>query len=197
MSAMPALLRNRFLLLGVALLGLLMAWLLTTRHADRSAMDQPRPDFFPARRVHPVNVRPLPPVPAADPEDWFTEQEKIAGCHYAAGRIAESLAIYQAVLDRRKELNGPDHPAVATLLDAMATVLRETGRSDEAEPLARQALQIDEKAYGPESAQVAHDLHSLGLILRAKVERPEAERVLQIGRAACRERGQSWGGVAS
>src|SRR5688572_20804080 len=126
---MPALPRNRFLLLGVALLGSLVAWHLAGRHADRLAMDQARPDFVPAQRVHPVNVRPLPPLPAADPEDWFKEQEKIAGSHYAAGRIAESLAIYQALLDRRTELNGPDHPAVATLLDAMAAVLRE--RSEE------------------------------------------------------------------
>ena len=44
---------------------------------------------------------------------------------------------------------GPDHPEVAIRLNNLAELLQATNRLDEAEPLMRRALAIDEKAYGP------------------------------------------------
>ena len=43
---------------------------------------------------------------------------------------------------------GNDHPDVATCLNNLATLLQDTNRPGEAEPLMRRALAIDEASYG-------------------------------------------------
>ena len=44
---------------------------------------------------------------------------------------------------------GPDHPKVATRLNNLATLLQDTNRLGEAEPLMRRALAIDEQLLWP------------------------------------------------
>jgi len=45
---------------------------------------------------------------------------------------------------------GHDHPNVATDLNNLAELLRNTNRLSEAEPLYRRALKIDEASFGPD-----------------------------------------------
>jgi Tetratricopeptide repeat len=54
---------------------------------------------------------------------------------------------------------------VATDIKTLATLLYDTNRPGEAEPLFRQALATDEKSYGPDHLTVARDLHSLAFAL--------------------------------
>ena len=50
---------------------------------------------------------------------------------------------------------GPEHPRVATRLNNLASLLQETNRLAEAEPLMKRALAIDEASYGSEPPRVA------------------------------------------
>ena len=45
---------------------------------------------------------------------------------------------------------GPEHPKVAIRLNNLATLLKDTNRLDEAEPLMRRALKIFEDSLGAE-----------------------------------------------
>jgi Tetratricopeptide repeat len=51
---------------------------------------------------------------------------------------------------------GPEHPNVATSLNNLAELLRDTNRLTEAEPLYRRALASDEKSYGLRASQRRH-----------------------------------------
>jgi hypothetical protein len=57
----------------------------------------------------------------------------------------------------------------------LAELLRATNRLDEAEPLYRRALAIDEQAYGPDHPRVAIPLNNLALLLQARSRLGEAE----------------------
>jgi len=73
---------------------------------------------------------------------------------------------------------GPDDSNVARSLNNLADLLRETQRTDEAEPLMRRALAIEEKAHG--SAQsTAACLVSLGSLLRETHRYEEAEQFIR------------------
>ena len=50
-------------------------------------------------------------------------------------------------------------------LNKLAELLQDTSRLEEAEPLMRRALAIDEKAYGPDHPAVAKDLNNLARLL--------------------------------
>lgn len=54
---------------------------------------------------------------------------------------------------------GPNAPQVSVPLECLATALHHTGRQYEAEPLARQALNIREAAFGSESPIVGKLAH--------------------------------------
>ena len=55
------------------------------------------------------------------------------------------------------------------------TLLRDTNRLAEAEPLYRRALKIDEASYGPDHPEVAADLNNLAILLRDTNRLGEAE----------------------
>jgi tetratricopeptide (TPR) repeat protein len=67
-------------------------------------------------------------------------------------------------------------------------LLKATNRLDDAEPLMRRALDIDEASYGPEHPEVATDLNNLALLLKVTNRLDEAEplyrRALEIDEAA-------------
>ena len=92
--------------------------------------------------------------------------------------IRRSLAI-------NEKSYGPEHPHVATGLDNLAGLLRDTNRLAEAEPLYRRALAIDEKSYGTEHPTVAFRLNNLAGLLQETNRLAEAEpvyrRALAIG----------------
>ena len=65
-----------------------------------------------------------------------------------------ALAIYEKAA-------GPEHPAVATLLNNLGQVSKVQGRYAEAEPLIRRSLAIREKVLGPDHPDVARSLNNL------------------------------------
>jgi len=74
----------------------------------------------------------------------------------------------------REKALGPRHPAVATSLNNMATVLRAQGRHADAEPFQRRALAILERALGPDHPLVANSLSNLAWVLHGRGEVDDA-----------------------
>src|SRR5262245_11043664 len=64
---------------------------------------------------------------------------------YRAGKYAEAIDIAKRVLATQEKALGPEHPDVGTSLNNLATLYRAQGRLDEAEPLFRRDLSIQEK----------------------------------------------------
>ena len=48
-------------------------------------------------------------------------------------------------------------------------VTEKPGKFDEAEPLLKRSLAIDEKVYGPEHPEVATDLNYMGILLKGRI----------------------------
>ena len=100
---------------------------------------------------------------------------------------AGGTALSSSMRDRRSEL-GPDHPHVAIRLNNFAALLQATNRLEEAEPLLRRALAIDEASFGPDHPTVAIRLNNVASLLQASNRLAEAEplmrRALVIGEAS-------------
>ena len=60
-----------------------------------------------------------------------------------------------------------------------AQLLKATNRLDEAEPLMRQALEIDQHSFGPDHPNVATSLNNLAQLLQATNRLDEAEPLMQ------------------
>jgi len=61
----------------------------------------------------------------------------------------------------------------------LGALLRDTGRSDEAEPMLRQAIRIHETWLGPKHPHVATALNNLALLLQATNRPQEAESMFR------------------
>jgi tetratricopeptide (TPR) repeat protein len=79
---------------------------------------------------------------------------------------------------------GANHPEVATSLNNLAGLLRDTNRLAEAEPMMRRALAINEASFGSNHPEVATNLNNLARLLESTDRLAEAEpltrRVLAI-----------------
>jgi tetratricopeptide (TPR) repeat protein len=84
----------------------------------------------------------------------------------------------RGVQEAAKEL-GANDPAVAGLLDRQATLLQEIARYEDAEPLMRRALAIDEASYGNDHPTVATALNNLAQLLQATNRLAEAEPLMR------------------
>jgi hypothetical protein len=78
---------------------------------------------------------------------------------------------------------GANDPAVAGLLDRQACLLNEIARYEDAEPLFRRALAIDEASYGNDHPNVARDLNNMAELLLATNRLAEAEPLMRRGLA--------------
>ena len=74
---------------------------------------------------------------------------------------------------------GADHPNVAIPLANLAQLLKDTNRLQEAEPLMRRALAIDEASFGADHPDVARDLNNLAQLLQATNRLKEAEPLMR------------------
>ena len=85
------------------------------------------------------------------------------------------LAVAERGVQAAEKELGANDPAVAGLLDRQATLLRVIARYEDAEPLYRRALAIDEASYGNVHPEVARDLNNLALLLKHTNRLAEAE----------------------
>jgi len=90
----------------------------------------------------------------------------------AGTALAEALRIREGRLD-------PEHPDIAFSLNDLASLLGDTKRFGDAEPLFRRALAINEKSYGPDHPGVAIRLNNLARVLQDTNRRGEAEPLIR------------------
>jgi tetratricopeptide (TPR) repeat protein len=66
----------------------------------------------------------------------------LAGVYQAQGNYAEAESLYQQALAIVKKTLGPDHPYVATVLENISELYKETGRMNEAKRFEERANAI-------------------------------------------------------
>ncbi len=71
-----------------------------------------------------------------------TATPTLASLYHTQGQYATAEPLYQRALAIREQALGPNHPAVATILENLAMLYRKTGRDQEAEPLEKRAQAI-------------------------------------------------------
>ncbi|MFM7640796.1 MAG: tetratricopeptide repeat protein [Cyanobium sp.] len=122
--------------------------------------------------------------PAAEWAAWLEKRLE----QLEEGTIWHSLlAVAERGVQEAAKTLGANDPAVAGLLDRQASLLQVIAQFDDAEPLFRRALAIDEGSYGPNHPKVARDLNNLAHLLKETNRLAEAEplmrRALAIGEA--------------
>ena len=102
------------------------------------------------------------------------------------GEIHRKLGLFDradSLLDRalrlQRELGGPTHPDVATVLAAIGNLRQDQGRSAEAAEAHRLALEIRENELGRNHQDVARSLRHLASVLRTRGEVDEAEALVR------------------
>jgi tetratricopeptide (TPR) repeat protein len=98
---------------------------------------------------------------------------------YQTGKYQEAIPIAQQLLDIRKKINGPEHPATANSLNNLAALYEAMSEYAKAEPLLRRALAIWEKALGAEHPTTAKGLNNLAELYREMGEYTKAEPLYQ------------------
>ena len=91
-----------------------------------------------------------------------------------AEKFTEALPLAERYAEAMKAQFGAGSPKYANAPSSVARLYVKLSRLTDAEPLYKQALAIDEKAFGPYHADVAGDLANLGLFYL------DADRVLRV-----------------
>ncbi len=82
----------------------------------------------------------------------------------AQGKYAEAEPLHKRSLAIREKALGPEHPDVATDLDALGDLYLDQGKYIDAEPLLNRALAIREIVIGPEHPRLATSLNTLAAL---------------------------------
>ncbi len=123
--------------------------------------------------------------PAAEWAAWLEKRLEQLG----EGTIWQPLlSVAETGVQEAAKALGANDPAVAGLLDSQATLLYMIARYEDAEPLHRRALAIDEASYGNDHPKVAIRLNNLAGLLQDTNRLAEAEplycRALAIDEAS-------------
>ncbi len=106
---------------------------------------------------------------------------QLAGLYQLSNRFNEAAAVAERLLAIAEGLFGPDHPNVATQLEAVAAMYAFQDRFADAEAARKRALAINERAYGNEHPSVAGSLQGLGHLYRLQDRNEEALPLLLRG----------------
>ena len=124
-------------------------------------------------------------------ERWhLTSKEAALLLHQAGYSLFEraqyerALLLFQQALAIRKQVFGPDHPAVAASLNNLASLLQQQGKYRDALPLFEQVLAIHERMFGLDHPDVATSLNNLASLYQDQGQYAKAlpllERALAI-----------------
>jgi tetratricopeptide (TPR) repeat protein len=105
---------------------------------------------------------------------WYVARLRLGNLLYTLARYPEAETEFKAALALA---HSDTEQAVA--LNQFALLLKDTNRLNEAEPLMRRALAIDEKSYDSEHPNVARDLNNLAVLLLATNRLDEAEPLMR------------------
>ena len=96
-----------------------------------------------------------------------------------AGKYRDALPLAERALEIREKILGPEHVAVAILLNRIGTLNTSLGDIAKAETLFQRALKIFEKQLGGDDLSVAEVLNNLALFYKNRGEFAEAETMYQ------------------
>jgi hypothetical protein len=83
------------------------------------------------------------------------------------------------VLERRRRVQGANHPDTLISYNVLAFVLRRQDKQKEAEPYVRQALELARRALGQDHQDTFVYIHNMGMLLREEGKLAEAEPYLR------------------
>ncbi|KAH9254836.1 hypothetical protein BASA81_007086 [Batrachochytrium salamandrivorans] len=92
------------------------------------------------------------------------------------GKMNEAKHLYKEAIATWKRVLGNDHPQVATGLNNLSALYRETNRLELAGKLLDESLAIRKKVYGDEHHEIALCLNNLGMIRTLQGRTAEAEQ---------------------
>lgn len=87
--------------------------------------------------------------------------------------LLRSLNIFKKVLGRE------DHPAIASVQNALAVVYQEQGDLDRAAQFYKPALETQQKAFSPDNPELANTIHNLAVLYLLKKDFAKAEPLYQ------------------
>ena len=117
--------------------------------------------------------------PAADHPDWKRGLLDLGDMLKDQGDRTGATLCYDRLVTACEASVGTDHPAMADILQAVATRFRVMRDPEAAVPLQRRALAIHEAAWGAEHERVAAALDNLGWLLTNTGEHEEARSCLE------------------
>lgn len=105
-------------------------------------------------------------------------REDLAMIYLDQGRYDAAETELRASLKARAQYGKPNDPSLNVPLNALATSLLRQGKSAEAAPIFEQLVDMDAKAQGPQSVQVAYSLNNLAGAYMASAQLDKAEAAL-------------------
>ncbi|QJP14457.1 CHAT domain-containing protein [Starkeya sp. ORNL1] len=105
-------------------------------------------------------------------------REDLAMIYLDQGRYDAAETELRASLAARAQYGKPNDPSLNVPLNALATSLLRQGKSAEAAPIFEQLVDMDAKAQGPQSVQVAYSLNNLAGAYMASAQLDKAEAAL-------------------
>jgi tetratricopeptide (TPR) repeat protein len=112
----------------------------------------------------------LPAVAQEDSGEIYRKAMEL----FRAQKYEQALPLFRTALDLAEARYGEESPLLALDLNNLAEIYRLMGRHDEAEPLYRRAIVLDEAA-GDDNPGLATSLNNLALLYRAQDRLKEAE----------------------
>ena len=108
-------------------------------------------------------------------DDVADDLINLGAIEFNRGRYAEAERYDREALEIMRDWYGSDHPETASAMTVLGRALFYQDRPDEAEPLLREALAVQEQVYG-DHPRVASALNDLSGVLMHRGEFDEAER---------------------
>jgi tetratricopeptide (TPR) repeat protein len=103
------------------------------------------------------------------------------------GRFGEAKEALDRALSVWEEVNGGDHPAIASIACNLGRAMIKLGETEDAKRLLDRALELDEQHYGLTHPHVAEVLNNLGLCLHQAGDLQGARGLFERSMAICRE----------
>jgi eukaryotic-like serine/threonine-protein kinase len=144
-------------------------------------------DFGRAETLWRQLIERAPELPQVPPEILDNSLQALAGMLTHENRAAEALELLDRAEAQMAGRVPEGSPARVAAMRGRIDALVQLGRPREAEALARQALQIQERTVGERSARTAYLLNSLGVALNEQGRFREAAEVLQTSLELGRE----------
>jgi tetratricopeptide (TPR) repeat protein len=121
----------------------------------------------------------------ADHPNTLTAYTNLAYAYHAAGRTAETIALYERTLADRERLLGSDHPDTLISRNNLGSAYREAGRTGEAIALHERTLADYERVLGADHPDTLRSRNNLATAYRDAGRMAEAIRLNERTLADC------------